>query len=609
MKNLFTLLSLAAVSFAANAESVTVGYYDGNSVKDLSSVGMGQAYTYNVAMKLPGCSVLGGATIEALRLPTLNLTNLTDVSVWVADLNMTPISEVAVDKANMTKTTFNEVALTNQVVIPAEGVYVGATFTLTKATSNSDKYPVCCNADCKYAEEGLLLKEGELWIDYSTQFGAYGMQAVVSGVQSSSASAYFGTFGTGYTGAGKDFDFEFPIFSNGNTEVNNIEYVIEVDGKVETRTADVQIPAGVLRLAKVAGTITGPETPGNYEVKMAVTKVNGVANDCAEVYATSHIENVPFLAVRRSVVEEFTGTGCGYCPRGLKGMDNLKKGFGDRFIGVGIHQYNSSDPMYTANYANLNFTGAPSCKIDRGDIIDPFYGSSNDIRDDFKKALEVWAPVDIELTAYWQDSTDFEADHLYVDIEASITAIDAGDYKIDFVLTADSLCGTTTAWKQSNYYNTSNASANPGLEEFCKNGEYGKSSFFYNFDDVLIGSSYSNKTNKAEPLGKMEAGEVKTSTYTIALPTKKTLLDAIKASIDKVYGIVIITEAKTKKVVNANRVNVVVKPTESGIIAVENDVRYAPAGRYTLDGKHAAEGQKGFTVVRMSDGTVRKELR
>ena len=53
---------------------------------------------------------------------------------------------------------------------------------------------------------------------------------------------------------------------------------------------------------------------------------------------TAQTAQEPF--VRRSVVEEFTGTWCGHCPRGIVGMERLSEDFGDRFIGIA-----SVDPL------------------------------------------------------------------------------------------------------------------------------------------------------------------------------------------------------------------------------------------------------------------------
>ena len=73
---------------------------------------------------------------------------------------------------------------------------------------------------------------------------------------------------------------------------------------------------------------------------------------------------------RKVVVEELTGTACGWCPRGLVGMKMLRDLYGDRFIGVAVHQFNATDPMYTPDYADIDWSdggskGAPCCMIDR----------------------------------------------------------------------------------------------------------------------------------------------------------------------------------------------------------------------------------------------------
>lgn len=590
----------------ANAETITWGYYDGTDLSQFNCVGMGQAAAYDVAMKVSGSGVFGGTTLEALNLPVVSSKNMKDITVWVADVNMAHLSEVSVDKNDLTNASYNTITLTDKVTIPAEGVYVGASFTISKATSNADKFPIYFDASNADADEALLLKEGNAWTDYTSQFGAYVMQIVVSGVQLSNASAYCEPLANAYTTPGNVYEFPVTLCSDGGVAVSSIEYVVDFDGKQETRTADVQVPSGINKKGVFNVSVTGPAEVGSYSLKMNVTKVNGEPNDKAGQVTETIVSNVERLAVRRTVVEEFTGTGCGYCPRGLQGMDNMKKAYGDRFVGIGIHQYNSSDPMYNGNYANLGFSGAPSCIIDRKEIMDPYYGSSTSVLDDFERYNSIIAPVDVALTAYWQEGANFEEGDINVDLTATVAALSDDNYTIAFVLTADSLIGSANSWKQSNYY-SSESNLPDDLKKFGRGGEYGKSSFFYAFDDVLIASSYSGTRNKAEALGAMKAGDEKVSTYTLSLPTKATLLNAILESIDKVYGIAIVLTSKGE-VANAIRVRVT-DASGQGIHSVEADAPKAPAMRYSLDGHQVAEGQKGFTVVRMSDGTVRKELR
>lgn len=608
MKTFLSTVALTTAMLSAYADNITWGYYNGTDLDNLPCLGYGQAGQYDIAMRVSGDGVLGGAVIEALRLPVASKANMSNVSVWVSDIDLEPLCEVAVDASSLHNGSFNEIVLTEPVTIPSEGVMVGATFTITKATSDVDKYPIYFDPSVTDVLEGLFLMEGRVWKDYTSQFGAYAMQVVLSNVQLSDASATFGTLGSMYTTPNTLYEVPVTVSSDGAVDINNIEYVVDFNGQQETRTADVYVPAGIACKGSFKMELTGPETNGEYPIRLAITKVNGVDNEKVDVVTEGTVVNVSRIVERHTVVEEFTGTGCGYCPRGLQGMANLREAFGDRFIGIGIHQYNSDDPMYNKNYASLGFTGAPQCTIDRKELMDPYAGTSNNILEDFERYNAEFAPVDVVLTATWQEGTNFEGDDVKVDLVANTTALIQGKYGIAFVLTADQLTSTEKAWKQSNYYSSNSASSLPeDLQKFGRGGEYGSSSFYYPFDDVLISSSYNKTTNQIPSLGTLQADESTETAYTLSLPnTNASLLNAIKASIDKVFGIAIVLDAKGK-VANAAKVRVV-SADEAGIMAIEKDEAATATARYTLDGKRATEAQKGFSIVRMSDGSVRKEL-
>lgn len=149
---------------------------------------------------------------------------------------------------------------------------------------------------------------------------------------------------------------------------------------------------------------------------------------------------------RKVVVEELTGTACGWCPRGLVGMKMLRDLYGDRFIGVAVHQFNATDPMYTPDYADIDWSdggskGAPCCMIDRnGEIIDPFYGSAGGMRDvakDFERAMEEKAVLGVTVSGEWN------ADYTAVQTTAQVEGTEAGHYEMVFVLVADSVAGNT----------------------------------------------------------------------------------------------------------------------------------------------------------------------
>lgn len=612
----FTLSALTLAMMAGSAQVASAaagdptflwGYYQGNDLSGLSGVGVSAAATYEVAMLVPAGCAIDGATIESINLPINSKTNMKDVSVWVAqpDGQMTRISEQTVDKADLVNSSFNTIVLSNPVTITGS-VYVGATFTLTKATSNADKYPILFDAGCQ--EDQSLLLNYDMgsgfsgWYDYTSQFGASALQVNVSGLEVAAANAYFLPMTKCFTMPGNTYTFKATVVSNATEAVENIEYVIEMDGVSETRTADVTIAAGLDKKGTVNVDITGPAEIGGHTVKMNITKVNGQDNTSASVVTESVISNLERLATRRTVVEEFTGTGCPWCSRGLLGMDLLKKTYPDLFVGIGIHQYNSSDPMYFANYPRFGMNSAPSCIIDRQEILDPFFGSKQKspwICYDFERYNAEVAAVDIELTAYWQEGNDYTGNDIKVDLTATTTALAEDDYTIDFVLTADSLHNTSSSsWRQGNNYASYTQNDVPEeLYPIVKGGEYGTSYFYYPFDDVLIASSYKKNSNsienQAEALGHMSVGESKVSTFTLSLPTKAALLNTIKnCSLDKVHGIVVVC-GSDGKVANAMRVKVV-KTDGSGIEQVKAD-KATNEQSFDLQGRQT-QTNKGLVV-------------
>ena len=326
------------------------------------------------------------------------------------------------------------------------------------------------------------------------------------------------------------------------------------------------------------------------------------------VYAQSLQTGSTSEPVKRCVaVEEYTGTACGWCPRGIVGMEQLRKEFGDQFVGIAVHQYNSGDPMYINPnaYASIGFTGAPSCALDRRYITDPYYGNGNDIADDFRAVLALPAEAGVEVEGVWnEDSTSVQA------VATIMPLVDGSAYSVEFVLIADSLTGTATSWTQQNYYyqyTPAQADATgTELAQFCKGGENGKSSVKgWIFNDVAIKSSYVSNVNQAPGVSNLTAGVEATSEYTLTLPTKTTLKKALRK--DYIYVAALLVDANGI-IVNSAKALVHGAGITDGIKTVQSvNVIRTPA-RYSLDGRQLQQSAKGLNILRQADGTVKKVI-
>jgi hypothetical protein len=579
------------------------GYIDGSA--ELGGVGVSKADTYHCAIFIPGNhEVAGGKTIQAIRFGLVS-SNAKDAKVWIAKDKPSAINTeqciqvVDVPQSELGKVNI-DVALNSPYAIPSEGVYVGYSFTITNVQYTADAYPVLIGETD--APNTLLLRTEnavKTWSDLNGEgFGKLFLQVLLEGdfadnmlIPSNFTTAYAKIGGVG-TVAGL-------LNNQGITPVTSIDYTIttdNVEGEEKHVNLESPIPFNSKGIAVIQ--LKGDDESGSKVKTLTVTKVNGNPNMATEKSTQFTLVSLPEIIDRNVVVEEYTGTGCGWCPRGLVGMDNLRNTFGDRFVGIGIHRYNSTDAMYIASYAPVSFGGAPSCRIDRGAEMDPYYGSANDIRDDFSAEMAIPAMGALEV------SGTFDEAFTKVNATANAKPLFDGSYQVELALVADGLTGSGSGWNQSNFfYQYSSSDLPEDLAQFGNGGAYGTSSVKgWIFNDVAIASSYVNKKNQI-PGQALTAGTTGAFTYTLNLPTKEALKNALQK--DQIYVVAILLDS------NGNVVNAAKKKVgeydPSGISSVSS-ANATEAVRYTLDGRQISAPQHGLNIVKMSDGTVKKVM-
>lgn len=392
------------------------------------------------------------------------------------------------------------------------------------------------------------------------------------------------------------------LFENvGAQPVSNFSYTYTQNGVTsEEKTQTLDAPeAGTI--VTLPFTISGASATGKYPVDFTVTKVNGEPNIAVitSTLATNEVKAKYFKPT--AVMEEFTGTGCGYCPRGMVGMEKLAEKFGEQFIGIAYHQYNPADPMYNRNYANLGLSSAPNCKLNRATAgIDPFYGSGSSIADDVAPLLTgipdaAVTSIDAQWSTEAQDS---------VFVQATFEAQDAKTYQTAYVLTADDVKGEGTDWAQANYFSKSYGTSYSQLPDDLKFLWNESAAYYPSFPDVLIGSSYVRTTNKADNVDVPAEGSAH-GQYNIGLPLAT---NKVMAGVDKtkLNVIVLIIDPTTRYIVNAAKTNDI-KAWTSGINTVNgSNGDLKEVARYTVGGQRIAAPQKGINIIKMSDGTTRK---
>ncbi len=183
---------------------------------------------------------------------------------------------------------------------------------------------------------------------------------------------------------------------------------------------------------------------GDSEVSVNIVSINGGAFEdedlCNDRSAISFFGLVP-ADHKRVIVEEATGTWCGWCPRGTVALDRFSARYPDRYIGVAVH---NGDPMTNADYDNdLGAPGYPNALVNRGDFLDPGQTEAPFI----EAVLQSSAAMIVQ-------GAEWDADTRELKMSMGVTALEAitTNHKVNIVLTEDGLAGTDATWAQANYY-------------------------------------------------------------------------------------------------------------------------------------------------------------
>lgn len=475
-----------------------------------------------------------------------------------------------------------------------EGLFVGYNY-----KQKSNNYPIGVSSKVEgpfYIYANIPASKGgngEDW--YQINSGGYGLsiQLIVEGDFAPNAVRPL-DFGEFTVVKGKSKNVAVSLWNIGS-KLTSIDYTIALDGKAGAEQhLDFGKDFGLGGTHSVEIPFAAASELGASTVTLTITKVNGEENACVKNSATGTLYTVEREFVKRSVAEQFTGTGCGNCPSGHVAMHNMHNLYGDQFIGIALHQFNASDPMYNASY-DLGFTGAPQCMVNRSSGVLAPYEQMPEV---LKASLDEIALTDVTVTG------TFAEEDTKVNATASVESLVAGDYNIAFMLTADGLTGTTNSWKQSNYFckgggrYSSKASMPDDLKHLWDMG----SSYVETYNDVLIASSYVSSNNKAT-LPTLVANGTVSSEYTMKMPTKVALKKALK--LDQIYVVALLLDKKTGAIVNAGRARVT---GSTGIEDVTTGTEATVVARYNVNGVQIAAPVKGINIVKMSDGTTRKVL-
>jgi len=242
--------------------------------------------------------------------------------------------------------------------------------------------------------------------------------------------------------AGDNMDITGVISNNGTTVVNSVDVEVEVNGSVTPSTLSGLDLAKGESVDFSLGEVILPA--GNASVSVRISNVNeGAFLDqdlCNDEFAVE-LFGVDPSPNKKVVVEEATGTWCGFCPRGTVWMKRMENRYPDHFIGIAVH---NDDPMVHPEYDNdLNAPGYPNALVNRGGFIDP-------------SAIEtpLLQEVTVPSVAILRNGASWEEDSRELRISLDVTAKEvlSDGYKVNIVVTEDGVTGTSSGYGQRNYF-------------------------------------------------------------------------------------------------------------------------------------------------------------
>lgn len=585
------IVLLLAVFTSAAAQSFR-WWYGGDTEPEFYGLGSGTSGIAAVAIRLPYMEGLQGAKLSAVNIPVCEA-DMTDVEIWVRrSLNDEAYLYKQAVEATFVADKYTKVELTTPLTIDGE-MYVG----YTCKTSHGNAIGV---ADGE-AEGSLYYSEdNEYFFDFADKgYGVSALQLFISDLKD--YNVQFDAIPSQGTFCNQTVKIPVTVISNSNNPVSQIEYTAIVDGKPFTSTANVNIAAGIDKRGRAEIEITAIDRVAPYEVSVSITKCNGQLNQNTGSPAIINCENLLRKANRRVVMEEFTGTMCGWCTRGIVGMERLASDYADNFIGIAIHQFQSTDPMYLTSYAPLGFTDAPKCMLNRQEMMDPYYGKTDftcyAIKDEVEKQMQQAAKVEVKVKGTWTSESRSQ-----VKAEADVEFLGStGNYTIAYVLLGNDIGSTSSSWQQQNFHyeffvDELGIPADDPLAAFCKGGENGKKYVTMRYNDVAIGSSYAGTENKATALPEIfTAGDKISNDYTLSLPAKTLLKNALNK--DEIYVVALVID-ENGFIVNADRAKVIAEGDVDGISVIERDSDFdnQHAAIYNLNGQRLANPLKGIVI-------------
>lgn len=584
--------------------SIDFSYFTGK--EDITVWGEAKPQTYDVAIRLNEPALVG-THIDNIQIPLQGLANLKNVKVWLSSQlrveNGQNVPDLVSVDVTPTEEGFTVVNLEKPYTIPAEGVYVGYSVTIDELLDDDAAYPIVLCANNK--TDGLFLhtSNGFLkWLPMADNMGLNSMIKVnVSGKNVADNAVVAEENNTQYVKVGEPIEQKLTFVNHGSKGIQSLDLDLTLNGTTTQQHIDLAEPVeGAFGLTTTqAVTLPALSERGNYELSVKVTKVNGQDNAEAEVVATTPVIALNTVPKHRTLMEEYTGTWCGWCIRGFVGLEKLAELYPDDFVCASFHNGDPMEIMSSDDFPSP-VQGFPTAYMDRMAEIDPFWGFNYGdkpmgIADDMAERAKEFGQASIDM------ETAFDADNDLVTVNTTVTfpydetEADEPQFAIEYLLLADGLTGEGSEWTQSNYYAGNTDEACDELQPFIDAPDHIEGLVF---NDVVVMVSEVGGIEESLP-ATFTADEPIKHTYTFNLAEAlNTSGQYVIQDKNKLRVVALLVNLATGEVCNANKVKVGEKTGINTLTADMNNIR--SIDYFDLSGRKVSRAQQGVSIMRIN---------
>lgn len=376
------------------------------------------------------------------------------------------------------------------------------------------------------------------------------------------------------------------VCNKGVNPITDLDLSYTVFDKTESIHFDFPQGVGYDQSVDMGIGVAVPQEGVNIPVSFYIEKVNGSAPS-SNATTTSSVTVHSILPENgfehKMVVEEAGGSGCGWCPRGIVGLDQMFKNHGhEAFIPISAHHIGYGEETAPFGYDALwerYITHNPSCLVNRNirryGITDP---NTDNLEWIYNEVSESRAIADIHITGCHEENG-----WLSVDSEVSFAfSEEEGAYSVAYVVTEDGV----GPYMQSNSYSGA---------EYEMGGWESLPSVVPTYYDFLARGISSFDGTPLNPLLGIDAGRVYTHSDKVYLVKVRDM--------SRIAVIAMLINDKNGMIENADRIPIADLNTVESVSSGNSHAEY-----YDLSGRRISGRPTSGIYIERQGGNARKVI-